>query len=201
MIIYKPLTVEEFDKFQTNNYKFFVVHGVRQREVISMKQALDSLIMDYYLWYPCREETKEKRWWHKKQRVEIFPYFFNYVFLIIPECSPEVVRCIESQKKWWNLLKSEIISLTEKSGEGTSYAYVIPYEQMRVMIETLIDYDKNFNNKCFEIGSVVRIKEGPLFNIAGRVLSDVDSKRVSLEISLFKRQIQVCVDKNNLENL
>lgn len=203
MIIYKNLENEEFNRFKEKDFKFFVLFGIRVKELVTLKRELDKIMNDYYIWCPCKEVKKDKRWYRTYDKIELFPYTPSYIFLLLPQYFSEIGKVIEEQRQWWKLLKSgcdyqeDFEKIKDKELKNIR-VHAVPYNQIETMIEGIRDYEKESNQE-FQVGSTVKIKNGPLFNIEGRILSVLENGKINIEASLFRRQINICLDKEEVE--
>ncbi len=131
---------------------------------------------------PTREVVRQ--WSDRKKKVET-PLFPNYVFVKVPK-----------KNMWSVLMINGVVRFISFNGAPT----VVKDAEMNA-VKLLSDSFEIINENSCERGEKVRIKQGPLAGLAGRVVSNQGMMRLYIELESIQKTISVNVGVYQLEKL
>jgi transcription antitermination factor NusG len=125
---------------------------------------------------PTRKETRI--WSDRKKKVEV-PVFPNYVFVKVPA------------KEMWGILKLQGV-VRFISFEGAPA--IIKESDMDLVKKITTGYNAVCSNDFNVEGDIVRVKQGPLEGLTGKVVRKMGSTRLFVELETVRQAICIEID-------
>jgi transcription antitermination factor NusG len=139
---------------------------------------LESVSIEYYL----PTFTAMKKWSDRKKKI-IEPLFRSYIFIHVDE-----------KERWLAISQSTIVRAVCFNGKPS----VIPDWQIENLKKMLIESPEVFVTNKIEVGTKVKIVDGPFKDVIGVVTSAQEDKWLAVSVELLRCSVMVRLTKESV---
>jgi len=172
--------MEDINKFEP---QWFAVN-VRSRHEFRVFDRLRMMGVESFL--PTVE--KLRRWKDRKKKVS-FPLFPGYLFIHVPKRSQEIFSVLK--------IKGIVNLLSSVPGEPLSVA-----EEQINSLKTAIENNELLDPYPYlKEGETVRVKEGPMKGVEGRLVDKVGRHMLVLSVDVLSQGVALKIDASEVEKI